>query len=140
MKRLLLLLSLVALTACSGNLSDSECLALDETRTKLWLRSRQAAEEAGSIENPTRVARNEPCRPLMEKSKYDEWDACTLEKAQAAKVLTTNAELSELAGKDYVDDLVITTTAAQRKVDEARSWLKKGNESSARMEKGNCLL
>ena len=76
----------------------------------------------------------------MEKSKYDEWDAYTLEKAQAAKVLTTNAELSELAGKDYVDDLVITTTAAQRKVDEARSWLEKGNEASARMEKGNCLL
>ena len=82
MKRLLLLLPLVALASCSGdipkddsslpesggNLSGSECMALDETRSKLLARSRQAANSAGQIENPTRMARNEPCFPLMDES------------------------------------------------------------------------
>ena len=109
MKRLLLLLPLLALAACSGNLSESECLALDETRTKLLVRSSESANAAVDIESPTRMARNEPCFPLISKD-IEEWDACVLAKVQSANVLTTNEELRELSGKDYVRDMVITTT------------------------------
>ena len=139
MKRLLLLLPLVALAACSSTLSETECLALDETRTKLLLRSRESAEAAVRVESPTRRAHNEPCFPLISKN-IDEWDICVLEKAQSANVLTTNEEITELAGKDYVDDVVITTKAAQYLVKEARSLRDKAKEANARMEKGNCLL
>ena len=139
MKRLLLLLPLVALAACSGNLSESECLALDETRTKLVLRSRESAEAAADVENPTRVARNEPCAGMIIDD-YDKWAACTLELTKTVKVLTTSEELSELSGQKKVADLVITTEAAQYLVEEARSLRDKAREASARMEKGNCLL
>ena len=139
MKRLLLLLPLVALAACSGNLSESECLALDETRSKLWARSRESAQAASDVENPTRMARNEACAPLYDDD-YEGWKVCRREKAQAADVLTTVEELNELAGQEYVDDMVITTEAAQYLVEEARSLRDKAKEASARMEKGNCLL
>ena len=140
MKRLLLLLPLVALAACSSTLSETECLALDETRTKLLLRSRESAEAAADVENPIRVARNKPCSGMLSTHTLEEWNACKLELTKTVKVLTTSEELSELAGKKKVADLVITTPAAQYLVEEARSLRGKAGEASARMEKGNCLL
>jgi len=83
MKRLFLLLPLVALTACSGSLSESDCLALVATREILRTRRMTAVKAAIEIENESRFQKfgEAGCKPST-----DNWEACVQKVKEAERI------------------------------------------------------
>ena len=146
MKRLLLLLPLVALAACSGNLPESDCLALEDTKARLLAKSIEAAEKATDVEMGPRYTRNQACdgkpHTVREEggSTQELWRDCSFRLAKEAGIKTTNAEVNLLTGKDYVFDLVITTNAGQKLIDESRKWRAKAQATAEKTKNGNCVL
>jgi len=142
MKRLLLLLPLVALTACSGNLSETECLALVQTRDILRSQRVAAVEAAVEIENSSRFQKFDEagCKPST-----DDWDKCVQKVKEAERLdaieILQSTELSLLAGESYGDiDFMINERAAQLKIEEARELMKKARNITQKMNKGECVL
>lgn len=145
MKRILLLLPLAVLVACSGNLSESDCLALEDTQIRLLARSKAAARHAAEIQGSVRRVRNDKLCILVDVAgrtteSGELWKDCSLRVAQEAGVLTSNREIKELAGMDYVSDFVITDDIAQSQVNESREWLAKAQSTAKKMNSGNCAL
>jgi len=141
--RLSLLSVLLLLVACgSGQLPAAECNALDETRTKLLLKSKLAVDAAIEIQQPIRQARYwDNCG-----SPYDsqiDWRAC-MERQDAAippeSILTTIEELSRLGKDNYVPGLAITSPRAQQQVELSKEYLEKAKQVTEKMDKGSCIL
>ena len=143
MRRLLPVLLL--LTACgSSQLPAAECNALDDSRTKLVVRSQLAAQEAVKIQDPIRQQRQPHC--LGAGLSTGQFSRCLDQAASSvpqSEILTSVSELRRLAGKEsdpYVAGLMITSPAAQAKVELSKEYLKKASLVTEKMNKGSCVL
>ena len=135
MKRLLPVLLL--LTACgSSQLPAAECNALDDSRTKLVVRSQLAAQEAVKIQNPIRKERQSHCYPMAGQPGFQRCIRQAHASVPQSQILTSVSELSRLAGKEsspYVAGLMITSPAAQAKVELSKEYLEKASLVTEKM-------
>ena len=142
MKRLLLLMPLVARTASSVTLSEADCLALVETREILRTRRVTAVKAAIEIQNSSRFQKIDEadCKPAR-----DDWDECVQKVKESEKVdaieILQSTELNLLAGESYGDsNFMINERAAQLKIEESRELMKKARNITQKMNKGECVL